>query len=124
MMVSFGPRPGRERSEWAQAAKTSEPVTRRNYSFITATSPGELSWGPPSTVGTFPDPTGHGEQLRGSFFTQSFIAYLKQFSGDVPRAFEEARTFTSRMVQQGPKQSQNPRRFTTIPADIDSLAKH
>ncbi len=107
-----------------QATKTSEPVTRRNYSFITATSPGELSWGPPSTVGTFPDPTGHGEQLRGSFFTQSFIAYLKQFSGDVPRAFEEARTFTSRTVQQGPKQSQNPRRFTTIPADIDSLAKY
>lgn len=107
-----------------QATKTSESVTRRNYSFITATSPGELSWGPPSTVGTFPDPINQSEMLRGSFFTQSFIAYLKQFSGDVPRAFEEARTFTSKMVQQGPKQSQNPRRFTTIPADIDNLAKH
>lgn len=107
-----------------QAGKTSEPVTRRNYSFITATGPGEQSWGPPSTVGTFPDPTRQGEQLRGSFFTQSFIAYLKQFSGDVPRAFEEARIFTSRTVQQGPRQSQNPRRFTTIPADIDNLSKY
>ncbi len=111
-------------SSVSQATKKSESVTRRNYSFITATSPGELSWGPPSTVGTFPDPTSQSEMLRGSFFTQSFIAYLKQFSGDVPRAFEEARVFTSKMVQQGPKQSQNPRRFTTIPADIDNLAKH
>ena len=111
-------------SSVGQASKTSEQVTRRNYSFITATSPGELSWGPPSTVGTFPDPTSQSELLRGSFFTQSFIAYLKQFSGDVPRAFEEARIFTSKMVQQGPKQSQNPRRFTTIPADIDNLSKH
>ena len=107
-----------------QATKTLEPVTRRNYSFITATGPGELSWGPPSTVGTFLDPTSQSEQLRGSFFTQSFIAYLKKFTGDVPRAFEEARTFTSSKVQQGMEQSQNPRRFTTIPADIDNLAKH
>ncbi len=107
-----------------QTAKASEPVARRNYSFITATGPGEKSWGPSPTVGTFPDPTGRSEQLRGSFFTQSFIAYLKQFSGDVPRAFEEARIFTGRTVEQGPKQSQNPRHFTTIPADSDSLAKN
>lgn len=108
----------------AQTAKASEPATRRNYSFITATGPGEKSWGPSSNEGTFSDPTSQGEQLRGSFFTQSFIAYLKQFSGDVPRAFEEARMFTSRKVQEGTKQSQNPRRFTTIPTDIDNLAKY
>lgn len=107
-----------------RSIKTTEPSASRYYSFITATGPGEQSWGPPSTVGTFPDPTRQGEPLRGSFFTQSFIAYLKKYSGDVTRAFEEARDFTSMTVQTGPKMSQNPRRFSTIPADIDNLVTH
>jgi hypothetical protein len=108
----------------AQPSPTSQLVARRNYSFITATGPGEESYGPPTQLGTFESPLGRGEVLRGSFFTQSFIAYLKQLSGDVPRAFEAARTFTAQKALQVTKtRSQVPRRFTTIPADIDNLAK-
>ena len=104
----------------SHAGKGAEFVARKNYSFITATSPGELSYGPPTTVGTFTLPEKQDEVLRGSFFTQSFIAYLKQFSGDVPRAFEASRSFTSKHL----KQQQNPQRFTTISVALDNLAKY
>lgn len=105
------------------AANSTELAARKNYSFMTATGPGELSYGPNAAVGTFAIPENQGELLTGSFFTQSFIAYLKKFSGDVPQAFEASRAFTSKHVMtQGVQQ--NPRRFTTIPVALDNLTKY
>lgn len=98
-------------------------ATRRNYTFITATGPGEKAYGPDPTKGTFASPVGDGDVLRGSYFTQSFMAYLKRFSGDVPRAFEASRSFTSQYMLEN-RLPQNPRRFTTMPAEHDNLAKY
>lgn len=106
-----------------QVGKGTEFAARKNYTFITATGPGERSFGPKTEVGTFISPVNQVDVLRGSFFTQSFIAYLKQFSGDVPQAFEAGRAFTSQHVMTG-KERQNPRRFTTIPVALDNLAKY
>lgn len=100
-------------------------ATRKNYTFITATSPGELSYGPPTAVGTFYLTENKNDVLRGSFFTQSFIAYLKQYSGDLPQAFQAARTFTTKKVMEVTRGlPQNPRQFTTIPPALDNLAKY
>lgn len=109
----------------AKANKTAEFATRKSYSFITATGPGEQSYGPHPTVGTFDSPISQGELLRGSFFTQSFIAYLKQFSGDISRAFDASRMFTaSKVVEITKGLQQNPRYFTTIQSGLDNLAKN
>ncbi|MBH2010181.1 MAG: caspase family protein [Xanthomonadaceae bacterium] len=108
-----------------QTVKSAQFAERKNYTFITATAPGELSYGPPTALGTFSNPTNQGDMLRGSYFTQSFITYLKKFSGDVPQAFEAAGTFTKQKVLDVTKgQPQNPRRFTTIPVALDNLAKY
>ena len=99
---------------------------RKNYAFITATSADELALGPPASVGTFKSPVNQSDLLKGSFFTQSFLAYLKQYVGDVPKAFEEARTFTTEhanLVSQG-AQKQNPRRFSNILVALDNLNKY
>ncbi|MFG5779051.1 caspase family protein [Comamonas sp. J-3] len=107
-------------------ARTAEFEVRKNYTFITATSPGELSLGPPTSTGTFASPLVQSDVLRGSFFTQSFIAYLKEYSGDVAQAFAAAKSFTSQKVQQVTKGElqQNPTRFSTLSATGDKLARH
>ncbi|WP_213959438.1 caspase family protein [Variovorax sp. dw_954] len=113
-----------KRNAPVQTGRKSDFATRKNYSFITATGPGEQSYGPPTGVGTFSLEANQSETLRGSYFTQSFLAFLKQYSGDVPRAFEDSRAFTAKTVLQVTKGlPQNPRRFTTIPAEVDNLAK-
>lgn len=102
-------------------------ATRKNYTFITATAPGEKSYGPPTNTGTFVLAEdwkgGKGEKLRGSFFTQSFLASLKKHGGNVPAAFDEASSFTSRVTRQGGVQ-QNPRQFTNIPPAMNNIAKY
>ena len=101
-------------------------VERKNYAFITATSANEIALGPLVSEGTFKNPINPSDLLRGSFFTQSFLAYLKKYSGDVPKAFEEARIFTSQQAEklsQG-KVTQNPRRFSSIPVALDNLNKY
>ena len=109
----------------AVPSNSADFATRKNYTFITATSPGELSYGPPTTVGTFYLGENKNDVLRGSFFTQSFIAYLKQYSGDVPQAFQAAQIFTAKRVMEVTRgQPQNPRQFTTIPPALDNLAKY
>lgn len=109
----------------AAQAKSAEFATRKNYTFITATSPGELSYGPNTKVGKFSLSENQGDLLQGSFFTQSFIAYLKQYAGDVPQAFQAAQIFTAKRVMEVTRgKPQNPRQFTTIPPALDNLAKY
>ena len=97
----------------AQAGKGAEFAARKNYTFITATGPGELSFGPATAVGTFTSPVNQGDVLRGSFFTQSFIAYLKQLSGDVPQAFDAAQAFSTTLPSIDPKgTNMQPRKFS------------
>lgn len=110
----------------ANSADKSKFEERKNYTFITATSANEIALGPLVSEGTFKSPINQSDLLRGSFFTQSFLAYLKQYAGDVPKAFEEARIFTSQQAEklsQG-KVTQNPRRFSSIPVALDNLNKY
>jgi hypothetical protein len=108
----------------AGANKPARPATgslvdsERAYTIITATSEGEESLGPPSHVGLFSLP-GQQQPLKGSFFTQSFFAYLKANNGQVESAFRQARDFTSskaREVSDG-KLTQVPRQFATQSAE-------
>lgn len=117
-------KPGKAPAPAAQA-KSAEFATRKNYTFITATSPGELSYGPNTKVGKFSLSENQSDLLQGSFFTQSFIAYLKQYAGDVPQAFQAAQIFTAKRVLEVTRgKPQNPRQFTTIPPALDNLAKY
>ena len=107
----------------ANSAEKSKFENRKNYTFITATSANEESLGPNPSVGTFKSPINQSELLKGSFFTQSFLDYLKKYSGDVSKAFEDARIFTieyAELVSKGVKK-QNPRRFSSIPVTLDNL---
>ena len=104
-------------------AEKSKFEKRKNYTFITATSANEESLGPHPSVGIFKSPINQSDSLKGSFFTQSFLAYLNQYAGDVSKAFEDARIFTTghaELVSQGVKK-QNPRRFSSIPVALDNL---
>gem|GEM_PF-925505 len=94
--------------------------TERAYTIITATSEGEESLAPGNPDRIFQL---DGRQLKGSFFTQAFFAYLDEAQGHVEPAFEKAREFTSRKaveVTRG-KQTQVPRHFATKSADRNSL---
>lgn len=94
----------------------------RAYTIITATSEGEESLGPNTDVGIFDLPD-QGRKLRGSFFTQSFFAYLEAYGGHVEQAFAAARDFTSRKakeVSRGDK-TQVPRQFATRSAERNRL---
>lgn len=103
-----------------KAKNTADFTSRKNYTFITATSAGELSYGPETNIGTFSSPLNNSDALRGSFFTQSFMAYLKHYSGDVARAFEASRSFTSsKVLTQNLKQT--PQRFSTISTSLDNI---
>lgn len=95
--------------------------SERAYTIITATSEGEESLAPPAHSGVFELP-GKGT-LRGSFFTQSFFAYLDTYQGHVEPAFAAARDFTSRTAQQvtGGTKTQVPRQFATRSADRNRL---
>lgn len=83
----------------------------RAYAIITATSEGEESLAP--------GPGGKfrlgARELKGSFFTQSFFAFLEESKGHVEPAFERARKFTSEKAREvtGNKKNQVPRHFAT-----------
>lgn len=99
---------------------TDEIGRDRAYTIITATSEGEESLAPPSTVGTFDL---NGRSLRGSYFTQSFFVFLEQYKGQVEPAFDAARRFTrdnAQRVSQG-QRTQVPRYFATKLADQTNL---
>ena len=105
------------------SANTGDFSSRKNYTFITATSAGELSYGPSPSIGTFNSPLNQSDALRGSFFTQSFMAYLKNYSGDISKAFESSRHFTSsKVLTQNLKQT--PQRFSTIAVNLDNIVSN
>ena len=96
---------------------------RSGYTVITATSEGQLALGPEQQIGVFDSPVTASQQLRGSYFTQAFFAYLEQSQGEIEPAFERAREFTSikaNTVSKGEKQ-QVPRKYSTFPAKQDNL---
>lgn len=89
------------------------------YTIITATSDGQLSWGP-AAGGSFDSPVDPNKKLRGSFFTQAFFDYLGQNGGHIATAFADAQRFTSKKVATipppaGPVQ-QRPRLNPPLPA--------
>jgi hypothetical protein len=110
----------------SQATAAASPFqSRQNYTVITATSEGQLSWGP--TGGKFQAPVGNSAQkdLNGSFFTQTFAAWLEVHNGQIVPAFEQASAFTSRKVsiEKGGTEKQTPRMFSTVPNTQDNLIK-
>ena len=99
---------------------------RKGYTLITATSDGEKSWGPDASVGTFQNPLPGGKELKGSFFTQAFFAYLKIHDGKIVPAFEEARRFTEQQVRKGTggQEHQVPRQYSTSTAEKNVFSKN
>lgn len=97
--------------------------SRSGYTVITATSAGQEALGPPQAIGVFDNPLLPGVKLRGSFFTQSFFAYLEKTDGAIDVAFEQARKFTAQTAQHvsGGTKQQMPRKYTTFPAKQDNL---
>lgn len=106
----------------ASPAASKAVDNERAYTIITATSEGEESLGPPREVGEFYLPD-QRRQLRGSFFTQAFFAYLDAYGGHVEPAFAAAREFTrnkAKEVTSGTK-TQVPRQFATRSAERNQL---
>ena len=109
----------------SQASSASSDINR--YTIITATSDGQLSWGP-NQGGSFASPVNPGKRLQGSFFTQSFFEYLDKHGGHLEPAFKAARDFTATKVatdvskQQPQPVQQTPRLNPPLPAgDPSSL---
>lgn len=94
--------------------------TERAYTIITATSEGEESLAPGNPDSLFQLDQ---RQLKGSFFTQAFFAYLDDAQGHVEPAFAKAREFTRNKAHEvtGGKQTQVPRHFATQSADRNTL---
>jgi Caspase domain len=98
--------------------------TRPGYTFITATSAGEQSWGPSAAVKTFTAPISGSKELKGSFFTQTFSAWLQVHNGQLLPAFEQASAFTRDIVvRESGGKTQTPRMFSTVPTTEDNLFK-
>jgi hypothetical protein len=133
MLLPASPRP-----PWRQALPEAESISwpawtgprfsagggRLGYSLLTATSPGQLALGPPPSTGVFPSPLAPDVMLRGSYFTQAFLAYLAHHGGALPPAFDDASRFTAdmaRRVSQG-RREQQPRRHSTLPPEQDWLS--
>lgn len=79
-------------------SSSSAPGTSR-YTVITATSDGQLSWGP---SGEFDSPVTPNKRLKGSFFTQAFFEYLGRYNGHIEPAFAAARDYTYEQVSKIP----------------------
>lgn len=93
----------------AAATGPADIASERAYAIITATSEGEESLAP---SGNYHFRLGERE-LKGSFFTQSFFAFLQDEGGHVEPAFEKARKFTSEKARQVSGKDQVPRHFAT-----------
>jgi len=114
---------GRVDVESVSLAAWSADAPAGGYAFITATSEGQESLGPPVRPGQFSSPLDPQRALRGSFFTQAFFDYLAHFQGQVQPAFEAAQRFTAAQalaVSAGRRQQQ-PRLFSTLAADANNL---
>lgn len=106
-----------------QQARAVIDRSRAGYNIITATSPNQEALGPPG--GTFENPVAPDQILKGSYFTQALFAYLEHYRGQLAPAFQDARSFTSRVaieVSKG-KAHQVPREWSTIPADKNDLSQ-
>lgn len=91
----------------------------RAYTIITATSANEKSLAPGgNNVFSL-----NGRDLKGSFFTQAFFAFLEQHQGHVEPAFAAARDFTSAKAREVSRntETQNPLHFATPTADRNTL---
>ena len=86
-----GSKAGRQVAATPQAA-----ADTNSYTVITATSDGQLSWGP--TGGEFNSPVTPNKRLKGSWFTQAFFEYLNYYNGQLEPAFAKAKAFTSQEV--------------------------
>jgi Caspase domain len=75
------------------AVSTAQQADLSRYTIITATSDGQLSWGP-SAGGDFESPVDPTKRLKGSFFTQAFFDYLGKNGGHIAPAFAAAQQFT------------------------------
>jgi hypothetical protein len=76
------------------------PQPGSRYTIITATSDGELSWGPSN--GKFDSPAYPGTTVKGSFFTQAFFDYLSVNNGQLEPAFRSAQQFTYNKAREIP----------------------
>lgn len=103
----------------ANRAATRVPVPNTNrYTIITATSDGELSWGPSgASAGEFNSPITPNKRLKGSFFTQAFFDYLDRYNGQIEPAFAAAKAFTYEKVSsiRPPSDWQGPVPIRQIP---------
>ena len=102
------------------ARQNNEQADINRYTIITATSDGELSWGP-DKGGSFDSPVDRNKKLKGSFFTQTFFEFLNKYDGQLEPAFREARDFTAEKVATQVSKSlnrqekQNPRMNPPLP---------
>lgn len=101
--------------------------TRADYTFITATSANEKSWGPDKN-GVFLSNRDPGKKLKGSFFTQFFFESLDVHNGQIEIAFKEAQDQTTQKVSAipGPPYGpgpvhQVPLHYSTVSADKNNL---
>jgi hypothetical protein len=95
------------------------------YTIITATSDGQLSWGP-SAGGDFESPVDPTKRLKGSFFTQAFFEYLGQNGGHIAPAFAAAQQFTYNRVvtippPDGPVQQRPRLNPPLLSGDVSSM---
>ncbi len=95
------PSASKDRRQVAAAPQAIADMNR--YSVITATSDGQLSWGP--TGGEFDSPVMPNKRLKGSFFTQAFFEYLNQYNGQLEPAFAAAKDYTYKKVSTIPPPS-------------------
>lgn len=110
-----GPRTGAQQ----ERARADIPPADRAYTIITATSADEKSLAPGGN-NLF---SLNGRELKGSFFTQAFFAFLEQHGGHVEPAFAAARDFTSAKAREVSRntETQNPLHFATQAADRNTL---
>jgi len=102
-----------------QHTRAETPPVNRAYTIITATSANEKSLAPGgNNVFSL-----NGRDLKGSFFTQAFFAFLEQHQGHVEPAFAAARDFTSAKAREVSRntETQNPLHFATPTADRNTL---
>jgi hypothetical protein len=112
--------PARAADVKAPTTPTTAPAWRQGYTVITATSEGELAYGPDIRKGTFASPVAKDAELKGSFFTQTLMAWLELNGGQIQPAFDRASEFTRQTVMaQGLKQT--PRLASTLSPEDDYL---
>lgn len=106
--------PAQVRGRNAPEPLRSQKAEQNRYTIITATSDGQLSWGPKSGD-SFESPVTQGKRLQGSFFTQAFFDYLEKHQGQLEPAFRDAKIFTYGKVAGIPPEKVSWRGPTPIP---------